>query len=241
MKSNIIIYFVSILMLFHFSEVSAEDNKIIFFTDAHKKGGYLEAVTKEAFKKAGYRIQIKYMPWKRALVEVMKGENEALMAAYFTAERAEKMSYTDSIGQTEIVFFKLKEHDIKYSRLEDLIHYRIGMIRGAVISEAFDNAEYLDKKEESTPDVNIIKLLKGRIDLLVEQRKVIQTCLRERFPESADSLVALDPPLKISEYHNAFSKRYPGYEKKVQDFNTGLQMIKKDGTYQRIIDSHEHP
>jgi len=216
---------------------------LFFSTDEHKEGGYLEAITGEAFKRAGYETEVNYMPWKRALKMVMDGAGEALMAAYHTEERAEKMAYTESIGQTEIVFFKKKESDIdiRYSKLEDLKSYRIGMIRGAAVSKEFDSADYLHKEEESSPVLNIRKLLKGRINLIVEQRKVILSCLRNQFPDNADSLVALEPPLKISEYYNAFSKNYPDYEQKVKDFNTGLQMIRIDGTYQKIIDKYKHP
>ncbi len=115
------------------------------------------------------------------------------------------------------------------------------MIRGASISKEFDSADYLHKEKVSSPDLNIRKLLKRRVDLIVEQKKVILNFLQTRFPDKTDSLVALDPPLKISKYYNAFSKNYPDYKQRVKDFNTGLQTIKKDGTYQKVIDGHKHP
>ncbi len=97
MKFKITVLFLLFVLLFHLSEVAAGDKKIVFFTDEHKQDGYLEAITKEAFKRVGYETEIKYMPWKRALKAVMHGTNEALMAAYYTEERAKKMAYTETI------------------------------------------------------------------------------------------------------------------------------------------------
>lgn len=242
MKLKWTLYFLVFVGVFQLSGVAAAQEKTIeFFTDEHKEGGYLEAITKEACRRVGYEAAVEYMPWKRALQMVMEGRNEALMAAYYTEERAEKMAYTESVGQTEIVFFKRKDSDIVYSKLEDLKPYRIGMIRGAAISEEFDAADYLQKEEVATPDMNIKKLLRGRVELIVEQRKVILNYLRNQFPDEMDSLVALEPPLQVSKYYNAFSKNYPDYEQKVNEFNSGLQVIKSDGTYQKIIEEYEHP
>ena len=230
-----------LVLFFIISGAMAENQKISFVTDTHKKNGYLVAITKEAFKRVGYDVDVTYMPWNRALVNVMEGRNEALLAAYYTDERAGKMLYSHSIGQTEIVLFRRLETTIKYSSLQDLKSYRIGMIRGAVISKEFDAANYLGKIDLTSPDLMIKMLLAGRIDLLVEQRKVIQTYLKNQFPKDAKLLTALDPPLQISKYFCAFSKKIPRHAKVVRDFNQGLLLIKKDGTFQKIIDEYDHP
>jgi polar amino acid transport system substrate-binding protein len=242
MKPKATLFFVTVFLFFHFvSQSSALDKKIVFFTDEHKEGGYLIAITKAALKSVGYTTEVEFMPWKRALEMVMNGQNEALLAAYYTEERAVKMAYTESIGQTEIVFFKKKERDIQYSKLEDMKPYRIGIIRGASISNEFDSAAYLHKEEVRSPDLNIRKLLAGRVDLIVEQKAVILNFLRNQFPEHMNSVVPLELPLKVSQYYNAFSRDYPNYEKRVKDFNTGLKKIQSDRTYQKIIERHNHP
>lgn len=241
MKSAWTLFFLVFTVFFHCFGACAQNNTIVFLTDEHKEGGYLEAITTAALQRVGYKTEIHYVPWARALKTVMEGQSEALMSAYYTEERAEKMMYTDSIGQTEIVFFARKGADITYATLEDLKPYRIGMIRGAAISAEFDASDYLQKEEVSSPDLNIKKLLNDRIDLFVEQRQVVLNYLRNQFPEHLDAIVALEPPLSVSKYYNAFSKAYPNYEEKVQDFNRGMEMIRSDGTYQDIMRKYEHP
>jgi len=230
-----------LVLFFIISGAMAENQKISFVTDTHKKNGYLVAITKEAFKRVGYDVDVTYMPWNRALVNVMEGRNEALLAAYYTDERAGKMLYSHSIGQTEIVLFKRQKSTIEYSDLTDLKSYTIGTIRGAATSTEFDAADYLEKIVLPSPDIMIKMLLADRIDLLVEQRKVIHTYLKNQFPNDINSLSALAPPLQVSKYFCTFSKKSPRHEKLVSDFNQGLQQIKMDGTYQRLINEYDHP
>ncbi len=230
-----------LFLVFLTSEAISQNQKISFVTDTHKKNGYLVAITTEAFKRVGYEIEVVYMPWNRALDKVVKGHEEALLAAYYTKERAETMLYSESIGQTEVVLFKRQKSIIKYSDLSDLGPYSIGMIRGAAISKEFDAADNLGKVALPSPDVMIRMLLADRIDLLVEQRKVIHAYLKDQFPNDVNSLTALNPPLKVSKYFCTFSKKHSRHEKLVRAFNEGLQQIKMDGTFEKLIDEYDHP
>lgn len=211
-----------------------------FVTDTEKNGGFLIEVTKAAMRRMGYEVTVEFMPWIRALRSVESGEAEALLGTYYTEERAEKMQFTHRIGTSEIVFFKLRNSRISFSRLEDLKPYPIGTIHGAAYTPEFDTAPYLTK--EPVPDhvLNIKKLLAGRVPLIVEKRLVVLNTLASMAPETATEVVALDPPLKSAHFFNAFSRKKPGYQLKVNDFNTGLELISRDGTLQRIMENARH-
>ena len=220
---------------------AADVQKVVnFVTDQEKEGGFLIEISKAAFRKVGYTVNIQYMPWTRALQTVMGGHAEALLGAYFTDERAEKMQYTHSMGASEIVFFKLRDADITYSRLEDLRHYRIGTITGASYTAEFDAATFIEKEPTSDYNINLRKLLAGRVPLIVEKKAVILNALATRYPESANKVVAMDKPLKTGKFFNAFSKNFPGYEQKVADFNKGLDLLVNDGTLQKIMAKNMH-
>jgi polar amino acid transport system substrate-binding protein len=231
----------SIAMLLVAAASATETAKSVqFVTDPEKEGGFLVEVTKAAFQRMGYSVGVQFMPWVRALRSVESGNAEALLGAYYTPERAEKMQYTESIGTSEIVFFKLKNASITFSRLEDLKPYSIGTIIGASYTPEFDAANWLAKEPVSNYLQNINKLLAGRVALIVEKRLVIQTALATFPPDVAASVEALDPPLKTAIFYNAFSKKMPGYQQKIADFNTGLELIRKDGTMQAIMAKAAH-
>ncbi len=218
----------------------AADRTVHFVTDQEKDGGYLVEVTRQAFVRMGYTVNISYLPWKRALYMVMSGQAEALLGAYHTEERAEKMLYTEPIGTSDIVFFALNGSGIRYAALDDLRPYRIGTIIGASYTPEFDQATYLVKEPVADYQANIRKLLAGRMPLFVEKRSVVMHALRTQFPEAADRIVALDKPLVTARFYNAFSRRVPGHEQKVADFNAGLRAIAADGTLAAIMARQLH-
>jgi len=230
------------LMLVSFAGASlaADARTVHFVTDKEKEGGFLLTITKAAFEKAGYQVEVEFQPWARALSGVMTGSNEALLGAQHTDERAEKMLYTQQIGQSEMVFFKLKTTKLAYTQLQDLKSYTIGTIIGSSYTPEFDNASFLNKEPVTDYGTNIRKLLGRRIPVFLEKKSVVMDALKKQFPDSVDKVEFLAPPLKVMKFYNCFSKTHSGYEQKVKDFNAGLDAIVKDGTYKAIIDKGLH-
>lgn len=231
---------VILIYLLSFSMFAANDKSVNFVTDQEKDGGFLLAITKEAFSRVGYKVNVEYMPWVRALNNVMEGSSEALLGAQYSEERAAKMQYTDVVGQSEMVFFKMKDTKINYSKLEDLKPYVIGTITTSVYTPEFDAASYLKKESVTDYLQNIQKLISGRIQLFLEKKYVVLNTVKTRYPDYYGKINYLQPPLKELKFYNCFSKKIPGYKQKVADFNRGLSMIIKDGTFKKIMDQELH-
>lgn len=222
------------------SSVALAAETVHFVTDPEKNGGYLIEITRAAFERVGYKVEIEFVPWARALNSVISGTSEALLGVYYNDARAEKMLYTDSIGTSDLVFFKLKGADIAFTSLDALKTQRIGTIQGAYYTPEFDQAAFLKKDPVSDYRLNIRKLLAGRVSLIVEKRAVVLNALATEFPESKDKIEALEPPLTTARFFNAFARNYPHAEQKVADFNRGLKLIAADGALKAIMDRHLH-
>ncbi len=230
----------SAALLLSFGMVSVNARTINFVTDKEKEGGFLIEVTKAAFAKVGHEVKIEYMPWARALRSVMEGESEALLGGYYNEERAQKMLYSDLIGRSDMVFFKLKSSHIVFDKLEDLKPYTIGTIIGAAYTPEFDAAQYIKKEAVSDYLTNIRKLAAGRFDLFVEKKYVVLNALKNQFPDEYNKIDMLPKPLRENKFYNAFSRTHPDYEKTVADFNKGLKAIMDDGTYDKIMKKELH-
>jgi len=215
------------------SQAWAADLSIV--ADEEKKGGYLIEVTLAALKRVGYEARVQYCPWQRALYESMEaGAHDILLGAYSSPERRLKMAYSEPLGKVDICLFSLKSRRISYRSLRDLEPYRIGVVRGAMISEAFQGAG-LKCEAVSTVEQNLAKLLAGRIDLFVDKEYTTLHLLRGAFLAQADRVEALRPPLRSDHFYNAFPKRRPGSQKLLEDFNRGLRLVKEDGSYAAIL------
>ncbi|BBE30798.1 hypothetical protein OSSY52_09390 [Tepiditoga spiralis] len=202
--------------------------------------GFHSEISIAAMKKMGYEVKIEFVPWQRALNMVRSGKYDGLFTIYYSDERAQYYAFTDVVSTSNLVFFKKKGKDIpnNYKTFEDLKKYTFGVVRGYKNTDEFDKADYLMKENANNSEENLKKLIFGRIDILVDSKETILDLLNKKYQDFVGTLDIINPPLQTFNVYNAFSKAIPDYKKLVEDFNKGLQMIKKDGTYDKILKKH---
>ncbi len=199
--------------------------------------GFTSEIINAAFKHVGYKVTFEFYPWKRAMMMVKQGKCDGVYSAYYTSERSREYALSDPYIESRVYLCTLKNNPIKYKSFKDLIPYKIGVVMGYSNTEEFDNADFLTKDEAPNELLNLKKILRGRVDLIVIDRYVaIDNLKNSAFLEgSISDIQFLEPPLKMVPVHIMFSKAIPGYEKKVRDFNKGLQAVKHDGTIDDIL------
>ncbi len=203
-----------------------------------KNGGYTTEIIFEAMKAVGYKVETKWMNWNRAVALATKGIYDGLGACYYNEKRANNFVFTDTIGATQTVFFKLKNTDIRYSKLEDLKSYKIGTAKGYGYPKKFTDASYLKTIDTPKIEFNIRKLLNKRIDLVIGSKKVTQHLLNNSYPKDKQKIGIMQPAIDSMPLYVAFSKNNIGYKQKVKDFNKGLKIIKSNGTFDKILEKH---
>jgi polar amino acid transport system substrate-binding protein len=200
--------------------------------------GFLPELLVEALKRKGFTATVKFIPWARAVSNVKRGFSDALCGAYYTEERAKFLVYSLPITEVQDVLFCKNEKKISYKQLTDLKPYEIGVVRGASYGEAFNSATFLKKQEVAKYELNIKKLIKGRIDLFAGPGDIIKYTIRKQFPELTDQIVSITPPLSRNKIYIGFSKKSKGYQERLKAFNSGVEMMKKDGSFAALAKKH---
>lgn len=211
-----------------------------FYSPELKDGGYITALVREAFKRSGYTLEVDFVPWKRAVVNSKDGRYDGLLGAFHTKEREAYYIYSEPVGSSSLVFFTRSDRQIRFDTLKDLKNYQIGTIRGYTYFPEFDDAGYLNKQPVKDVIMNIKKLLKGRIDMFIDSRSVTLHVMEKSFPDQRVNVKILDPPLKINNLYVPISKKSKNPRQIIDALNSGLQQIKKDGTFDKIVDSYLH-
>ena len=213
---------------------------VLIATDDEKRGGYLVEISEAVWQRAGFRPRIRYLPWKRALAKSLNAEFDMLLGAYYTEARARRMLYSQPIAKVELCLLKRKTDDIRFATLTDLKPYRIGHIRGAAVSPAFDQAAQGELTVEYVGNIefNIRKLLAGRIDLVLDKKWLLLHLIRTKYPDAVDRVEVLSPPLNTSYFYNAFPRNRPRHAELAAIFDRGLTAIRQDGTMAAILARH---
>ncbi len=199
--------------------------------------GFTSEIIAKALENVGHKATFKFLPWKRVMYTVKAGKYDAAYSAYYSDERAKNFALTEPYANSKLVLISKKGKNIKYSKLNDLSSYSIGVVRGYVNTPEFDNADYL-KKIEATDDLASIRMLfRERMDLIVMDKFVAIYNLKNSPTLEGDfsDVEFLKPPLKIQPIYCMFSRAKPGFEKKIADFNKGLKAITEDGTVKAIM------
>lgn len=206
-----------------------------FYGEDLPRNGFFTELVREAFERGGHTVNVEFMPWARAMLEVKQGDREVLLGAYYSDERAEAYHASESIYTAEVGLVAHRRVGIEsFSTLRELTDYTIGYGRGFTVTEEFDNADYLDKEPAKDLAQNVKKLYAGRIDMIAGSFANIRFAAQKQ-GMNLDELVFLEPALVENSLHIMISRAAPDGEQLLADFHRGLREIREDGEYERIL------
>ena len=208
-----------------------------FYGKELENHGFITEIVTAAFERSGYRIDVKFLPWNRALEKTKDGAFDGLFTVWHRKEREQWFLYSDPLPANEVGFYKRAEDDIQFADYDDLRPYQIGVVLGYVNPPGFDEAN-LKTVTVFDDETNFRKLAKGRIDLVLADRLLGQNIINTVLADSGVAFEWLTPALAIETQHVVFSKQLDGYPQRAADFNAGLAAIEADGTLTAIIKKH---
>lgn len=189
----------------------------------------------------GYRVEIKFLPWVRAVREVEKGDADILFPEYYIEEQAPSdnfnkvkrrnlLALSAPFGNSDIALVKLRDTEFTFSGLlTQLIGEPVGVVRGYQNTPEFDGL--MDKKMlsvvEALDDTQQLRLLFGkRVKMIIGDPNVFSYITSHTdFSELTETPIALDvisPPLQSNQLYFALSVRRPNWQTLITDINTGV-------------------
>jgi len=202
--------------------------------------GYLVEIVQRAFESQGDKVVFTQMPFKRALKEAQVGNIDAVLAITEPVAKANKLLITDTkVGNFSNDFFVVKNNPWTYHQLSDLNQQSMAVIKG--YDYGHELKPYLQQHKalffasgEDPLSMNIIRLIKGRHKVIVDNRHVIEY--------TAKQLGLID---KIQYAGSMPDKQslYIGFnahqEAALKRFALGVTTIKQSGEYQQILDKYQ--
>lgn len=207
-----------------------------YIGDEIKNNGYVGELIIKAFAIKGYNPEIVYLPWARAVMMTKTGCFEAYGPEYYSEDIKNDFFFSKEFPGGPLGFFKMKKNRINYRRLEDLKPYSIGIVRGYVNTAEFDSAGYLKKEDVTNDEMNFRKLIAGRVDLIVCDKKVGEFIIRQHFKDRAGEIEFMSPPLEENKkLFLCVSKKIPGALKIIEDFNEGVRLLLEEESFEEMM------
>ncbi|MBF0573715.1 MAG: transporter substrate-binding domain-containing protein [Desulfamplus sp.] len=239
---------IMVLLLIVFLPIStiAEQKKIVILgTDWEPytggnlpENGFFSEIAVKSLEKRGYKVEVKIVPWKRALETTKLGNSDGLLGASFTEERTKFFHYPKYYWESASHFFMKRGKQKNFTTIEALCPATIGILAGSFYEERFKKIECIKLDPAPSVNLNIRKLIGGRFDYLLESKDSVNYIMKKEFPSEIDSIQPLLPPYEIDRIFLVFSKKNPNYQQISDDFDKGVKMIQENGTYEEILKKH---
>ena len=201
-------------------------------------GGVATDITRQALERAGYQVEILNAPWKRALIGAGRGVYDVLPAIWSSPEREKTLHFSDPVLDSRVVVIWLDSYAFEYRSLDDLKDQRVGVGRGWSYPEAFEKADFFTREPVVDLEANFRRLFANRLNLIVGEELASRYTVAQKYQHLSDrvrySNVSLqDKPLRV-----AFSRQLQNYAQISDRFNAALDAMRKDGSYQQLLEQH---
>jgi len=195
-------------------------------------------IIKAAFSAVGYQLYIEVLPFTRAMHYAKHGRADGLVL-WHIQEREQWFSFSSKITQSELVFYKRKSLNFEFKSLQSLTPYSIGTVTNYGYSKRFLTAKNFKKDAVGTDSQNISKLILGRIDLALIDKRMANYLIKTEHPKFFEKF-DWSGVLQKENYYLAVSKTSPNYQQKVSDFNLGLKVITENGLRASIMNKYQY-
>jgi len=197
-------------------------------------GGYVCKAVRLAAAKAGYAVEIEFLPWNRAVEAVLLGEADGYFPEYPSDLDPGKYLYAGPLPAAPLVFASLAGKTHAWPPLDGLKGAVIGVVRGYRNTEEFDARADLNKDYSDTDRQNLEKLLAGRTDLIVIDWAVCNFLLGEMGEGQRGRVTSLSPVLDEKTLVVAFGRNNPWSPELSRALGKAFQEMKETGELERM-------
>ncbi|RED48558.1 substrate-binding periplasmic protein [Aestuariispira insulae] len=196
--------------------------------------GFDYEVLKEAFAQMGYRADVRFLPWRRALAYARKGDVAAILTCAHTEDREEFINFSDPISHFTSGFYMRADFQAERpTSLEDVSQVLVGSVGGY---ESFAELEAAGATPMVAPNTqSAVKMLQmARFNYLYLGRETTDFVIKQLGLEKAFRF----QPIKTAPFYLCFSRKFRGSDKLRQEFNQALRLMRADGRYEAIHDKY---
>lgn len=181
--------------------------------------------------------KIEVMPWPRAYRQALSDEKVMIYSINRIPSREPLFKWAGPVAEFQVMVFAPKGIYPPFTTFAQLRQNRsIAATRDSAISAIMIRNGFNSLSLSNTPKLNIMKTLKGRVDMWLGGRGTTLYQLEEIGLDDNDFEAV--GHLFTAELHLGFSKSVS--DSTVEEWQAALQQIKQDGTYEKLLQKYQH-
>lgn len=202
--------------------------------------GLAMKIVKESFARSGFTMNLRLEKWEKALKGAEIGAYEVIGAIWKNKTRKKELLYSQPYLKNNIVFLTRTDSNLEYNSLNDLHGILVGILTDYAYDDQFMADAQILKFQANRLTENLIALEKGQLDLVVADKRLALYELKTFMGSNRSKFRFLPKNLTTRNLYIAVPKGSKNGKTIINKFNQGLAAIKKDGTYQKILESYTY-
>ena len=202
------------------------------FADVYRQGVATALVT-AGLERAGYDSRITIMAWPKVLDTTRRGDNDVIIAAWFSEARNTELAFSEPYLTNELKFLTRDDVDIPVLSREALAGYRIGVVEDFAYGEKPYDTTGLDIVVGTTVRDNVRALFARELDLVLGDERILRHEVDLVSGAKFVSFVA--EPLETRGLRIAVSRARADHEQIVSAFDAAIAEMREDGSYNSVL------
>ncbi len=199
------------------------------------------------FTRAGYQVEMEFMPWQRVGEGLSNGEVDMSVGSWYNETRAKELLFTDAYLENELVIIKRKQDKLAFNtpqEFKDYVStrgYRLGVFKDYGYGETFDEIAPLVSISYFKYCTNMLRdVATKKTDIALIDYWTAENSLKHN-KNVADHLEVLPSALINRGLHVTISLQRDDHKQIALAFNKTLKEMKEDGSYNKILMKHNFP
>lgn len=190
-------------------------------------------IAAEVFRRMNVEVHWQFLPWRRCLAMARQGQADAVLDILETRERDAMLIYpSEPLSEVEFLMFQANERPHVFNTMADLQGLIIGTQAGFQYGEAFMKAPGIYRESAPTLEANLGKLMLGRVDLVITDRRAGQYALEHL---NLDQQISALPTVVSSDRQYLALRRGPGMEALAERFASTLRQFRSEPAYAALL------
>ena len=209
--------------------------------------GLAADIVTTAFARAGYQVELVFAPALRIEEDTSAGQLQGEIAAWQPEQPSATQIYSAPYLENTLVFIKRDNDPFDYDSPAQLQHqltdkaYRLGIFEGVDYGREFSRIAPLFQLQTLDYCSQLFREVAGKsLDLALVDSWMADIELSSK-EHIASHLQIVPTPLASLGLRVSIARSADGAKTLIQAFNTGLERIKADGTYQSLLKKHNYP
>lgn len=212
-----------------------------------EKPGYMIELATKAFSRHGIKVDYKVMPWARAIEDTRHAKYNGIIGAYYS-DAPDFVFPQIAQGTCQFAFYVRANDDWVYTGATSLSGRSLGVINDYSYSKELDAyiaAQSSDEKSvqvasgDNAMDINLRKLLAGRLDSFIEDRQAVSYMLSQnpdiKKTDLKEAGILPDESDENGAIFIAFSPNHPKSEKYAKILADETAAMRKSGEMTKIL------